>query len=100
MKQEDIYGDYSAFYDIYIGNWLDDLPFYLQYARDARTPILEIGAGTGRLTIPFARNGSGVVAVDVSSSMLDILRHRIRTETPDLQEKIKIVESDAYLDAW
>ena len=95
MKQEDIYGDYSAFYDIYIGNWLDDLPFYLQYARDVRTPILEIGAGTGRLTIPFARNGNGVVAVDVSSSMLDILRRRIRTETPDLQEKIKIVESDA-----
>ena len=95
MKQEDLYGDFSAFYDIYVGNWLDDLPFYLQYTQRLQTPVLEIGAGTGRLTIPIARSGTGVVAVDVSSSMLAILKDRIRTEARELQDRIKIVESDA-----
>lgn len=66
----DPYGDYSKFYDLYVGDKSDDIPFYLKYAQEARTPILEIGAGTGRLTIPFARAGHSVVAVDISPSML------------------------------
>jgi SAM-dependent methyltransferase len=39
--------------------------------------ILELGAGTGRVTVPLARDGHVVVAVDQSPAMLAGLRARI-----------------------
>ncbi len=31
-----------------------DIPFFVDLARQAESPILELGAGTGRITIPIA----------------------------------------------
>lgn len=97
MKMADIYADFSKFYDIYVGGWLEDLPFYFKYAGGLHTPILEIGAGSGRLTIEFARAGHSVVAVDISASMLAILKSRLIQETEDVRKRIKIVEADAEI---
>ena len=91
----DIYADFSRFYDIYVGEWLEDLPFYLDYARGLRTPILEIGAGSGRLTVPLARADYSVVAVDVSVSMLSMLKSRLVREAENIRKKVEIVEADA-----
>ena len=33
----DVYGDYSEFYDLYVGHRQIDLPFYLEYAKRAET---------------------------------------------------------------
>lgn len=41
------------------------------------TTVLDIGAGTGRWSIPMARVAHRVTAIDPSSSMLAILRQRI-----------------------
>ena len=40
----------------------------------AGAPVLELGAGTGRLAIPLAAAGLEVVALDASAEMLDRLR--------------------------
>ena len=90
----DAYREYSRFYDLYVGDKSDDIPFYLEYARKAQTPILEIGAGTGRLTIPFARAGHSVVAVDVSPSMLAILEERLKDETTEVRARVQVVKAD------
>jgi len=37
--------------------------------------VLDIGAGTGRWTIPLAKAAAKVTAIDPSEAMLDILRH-------------------------
>ncbi len=42
--------------------------------------VLEIGAGTGIFTLPIARHCREVVAVDVSSRMLEILKRKAITE--------------------
>lgn len=47
-----------------------DIPFFVDLARQAESPILELGAGTGRITIPIAGLGKPVVALDISESML------------------------------
>lgn len=91
----DIYADFSRFYDIYVGDWVEDLPFYLEYARGLSTPLLEVGAGSGRLTIPFARAGYSVVAVDASASMLAILESRLAQEAENIQKRVRIIEADA-----
>ena len=45
-------------------------PFYLEFARQVAGPVLELGCGTGRLTIPFAQEGIDMVGLDVMPQML------------------------------
>ena len=95
MAPGDVYKEYSEFYDLYVGDRFVDLPFYLDYARSAQTPVIEIGAGTGRLTLPLARAGVRMVALDVSTSMLAILKSRLAEETSAVRSRIEVVEADA-----
>jgi 2-polyprenyl-3-methyl-5-hydroxy-6-metoxy-1,4-benzoquinol methylase len=39
-----------------------------------RTNVVDFGAGTGRLTLPLLQKGLSVMAVDISSKSLDILK--------------------------
>ena len=95
IDSSDIYGQFSEFYDIYVGDGPDDFPFYLEYAKSVQTPVLEIGAGSGRLTIPLASAGVYVVAVDVSPSMLAILESRLVLESIEVKQRIQIIEANA-----
>lgn len=91
----DPYQEFAEFYDVYVGERLDDLPLYLDVARSSRTPMLEIGAGSGRLTVPLAREDVSVVAVDISPAMLAILRSRLAQEPESVQRRVEMVEADA-----
>lgn len=92
---DDVYRDFARFYDLYVGDFAKDLPVYLRYARRARTPLLEVGAGSGRLTIPLARAGHEVVAVDVSRSMLALLEARLGREPAAVRRRVRLVRADA-----
>jgi len=94
-EQPDAYREFAEFYDLYVGGWLGDLPFYLEYARSMKGPVLEIGAGSGRLTLPLVRAGVELVAVDASPSMLAILKRRLAEEADDVRERVRVVEADA-----
>jgi len=45
-------------------------------------PVLELGAGTGRVALPLAQRGLEVWALDASMSMLALLRQRSGARTP------------------
>lgn len=64
--------DYADFYDWENAQTLDrrDVKFWQAMAARADGPILELGCGTGRVTIPVARTGAQVIGVDRSSEML------------------------------
>ena len=47
--------------------------FYLEAAKEAEGRVLELGCGSGRLTIPIALQGSEIVGVDLSPAMLEPL---------------------------
>ena len=54
-----------------------DVEFYAALARDAAAaghPVLELACGTGRVSIPIAREGIRVVGLDRSPAMLDVAR--------------------------
>ncbi len=91
----DPYEAFAEFYDLYVGERLDDLPLYREHAGRFKTPMLEIGAGSGRLTLPLAREGVSVVAVDISPAMLALLRSRLEREPGAVQRRVEIVEADA-----
>jgi len=74
---------------------LGDVAFYTEQALAGGGPVLEIGCGTGRLTIPLARAGVEVWAVDVSEAMLGQLRAKLAAETPDVRARVHAARQDA-----
>ena len=74
-----IYDEFPDLYDAQYQSYRDDLPFYLRLADDVGQPVLELGAGTGRVTEALARAGNAVVALDASAAMLARARRRAST---------------------
>lgn len=48
---------------------------------EPESTILDVGAGTGRLAIPFSERGHQVTAIDASKPMLDVLRSKDPTSS-------------------
>lgn len=65
----DPYGLMVDFYDRWSSKMTEDVPFYVARALEARGPVVELGAGQGRIAIPIARAGRRVIAVDASPAM-------------------------------
>ena len=53
-------------------------PFYREEARRAAGPVLELACGTGRLTVPIARDGHEIVGLDASPVMLEAARSKAK----------------------
>jgi SAM-dependent methyltransferase len=64
--------EYAPFYDWENAQTLGrrDVPFWRRVAAEARGPVLELGCGTGRVSIPLARAGIKLVGIDRSAPML------------------------------
>jgi SAM-dependent methyltransferase len=65
-----------AWHDLECGGYSVDLSFWLSLAERLDGPILDVGAGTGRVTLTLARAGHAVTAVDREPALLDALRER------------------------
>jgi SAM-dependent methyltransferase len=65
-------------HDLECGAYVADLPFWHALAARQGSPILELGAGTGRVTLDLARRGHRLVALDSEPRLLDELRRRAR----------------------
>jgi SAM-dependent methyltransferase len=63
-------------HDIECGSYAEDLTAWRELAAAAGGPILDVGAGTGRVAIDLARAGHDVVALDVEPELLAALRER------------------------
>jgi ubiquinone/menaquinone biosynthesis C-methylase UbiE len=72
--------DYADFYDWENAQTMArrDVAFWKRVARAASGPVLELGCGTGRVTVPLARSGVPLVGVDLSAPMLDRAKERLR----------------------
>lgn len=74
---------------------LGDVAFYTAQALALGGPVLEVGCGTGRLSIPLARAGVEVWAVDVSEAMLGQLRAKLAMEPSDIRARVRFIHQDA-----
>jgi ubiquinone/menaquinone biosynthesis C-methylase UbiE len=65
--------EYAAFYDWENRQTMGrrDVQFWERMARQHGGPILELGCGTGRVSVPVARTGTELVGVDRSARMLE-----------------------------
>ena len=68
--------DAVVWHDVECGSYEADLPLWRELAAAARGPVLDLGAGTGRVALDLARRGHEVHALDVDPVLLAALRER------------------------
>lgn len=71
-----------------------DIHFYVEEASRCGSPVLELGCGTGRITIPIANAGVDVVGVEISPDMLEIARQKVSETPPAVAERISLVQGN------
>jgi len=63
-------------HDLECGAYAADLPLWEELADRAGGPVLELGAGTGRVALHLARRGHSVTAVELVPELTDELARR------------------------
>jgi SAM-dependent methyltransferase len=68
--------DAIIWHDVENGGYLVDLPLWRELAAGADGPVLDLGAGTGRVALDLAAAGYDVTALDSDGELLDELGRR------------------------
>jgi SAM-dependent methyltransferase len=94
----------KALYDGFIADYYDESPimrgrtqdvsFYLEAAREFGDPVLELGCGTGRITLALAEAGHRVTGLDVSERMLERCNRKLVALPKDARERVRLVQGD------
>ena len=94
MEGHEGWDDYAPFYDWENARTLGrrDVPFWRNLALQAGGPVLELGCGTGRISLPLGKAGVPLVGIDRSERML--ARARTRTRRARLTHTIKLIRGD------
>jgi SAM-dependent methyltransferase len=66
----------AVWHDLECGGYSEDLALWRDLARRTGGPVLDVGAGTGRVTLELAKRGVEVVALDVNEPLLAALAVR------------------------
>jgi SAM-dependent methyltransferase len=66
----------AIWHDVECGSYDADLPLWEELAERCRGPVLELGCGTGRVTLHLARRGHCVYGLDRDPELLDVLADR------------------------
>jgi SAM-dependent methyltransferase len=99
------YDAIAELYDPWSDSVTEDVSFYVEEAQRARGPVVELGVGTGRIAVPTAAAGVGVIGVDSSPGMLEVCRRRAELagvaelldlrvgelEAPPVEERVALV---------
>jgi len=84
----------AALYDWEYRRRRDDVRFYQTLADERGGPILDLGCGTGRLTVPLLRAGHVVVGMDRAPAMLARAAARVARLAPRLRRRALVLRAD------
>jgi SAM-dependent methyltransferase len=68
----------TIWHDLECGGYVEDLELWRSLAAEHGGPVLDVGAGTGRVTLDLARHGHHVTALDRDPALLAELARRAR----------------------
>ncbi|UCF69668.1 MAG: class I SAM-dependent methyltransferase [candidate division WOR-3 bacterium] len=83
----------ARLYDYEVKDFVHDIPFYVEYAKECGGDVLELGCGTGRVLIPIANEGIKITGLDASERMLAIARKKVKSDK-ELRKNVTLVHGD------
>jgi SAM-dependent methyltransferase len=86
--------DDAAYYTKAYLRRTEDVDFYVKVARRIGGPVLEYGAGNGRIALPLARAGLSITGVDLSAEMLEDFARLRASEAPEVRRRITLRRGD------
>jgi len=66
-----------ALYDLLYGHFSADVPLWLEHAREAPGPTLEVACGNGRILVPLRAAGIDIDGLDLDGAFLDDARRKL-----------------------
>src|SRR5437868_4030396 len=87
---------YAPFYDWENAQTLGrrDVRFWERITREAGGPVLELGCGTGRISLPLIKAGISLIGIDRSQAMLDRALLRLAKLTARRHRRSRLVRGD------
>ncbi len=76
MRSQHPFDDWADIYDGVYAYLTHDIPFYVQQSLVSGGPVLELGCGTGRVSLAIAGAGFDVVGIDISPRMLEAAQRK------------------------
>ena len=71
------YDAFAPIYDDWASHMTEDVGFYIELAREADGPVVELAVGNGRVAIPVAQAiARPMLGIDSSPAMLEVARER------------------------
>ena len=86
------YDNWADIYDQVYAYLDQDLPFYAEQAKASGGPVLELGCGTGRVSLMLAEAGFDVTGVDISPKM--VARATAKAKEAGLSDRARFVVGD------
>jgi SAM-dependent methyltransferase len=82
---------FARLFSAQYAEFVQDLPLWQRLAREAGSPILEVGCGAGRVLRVLASDGFDVTGIDTNPAMLRRAREGLSAEQ---QSRVRLVEQD------
>jgi SAM-dependent methyltransferase len=82
-------------HDVECASYVEDLPLWRSLAAEYGDPVLDVGAGTGRVTLDLARAGYRVTALDRDPELIAALAGRLADNRRMAPEICQTVVADA-----
>jgi SAM-dependent methyltransferase len=89
VQYKDIYED-GKDYDAQHSGIVADIEFFINQVKKYGGPVLELACGTGRITIPIAKEGYEIVGMDISDSFIEHAKSKASYE----KLKIDFIKED------
>ena len=84
-----LYDAFAPVYDDWSAHMTEDVPYYVELARESEGPLVELAVGNGRIAIPVAREtGRRVLGIDASPAMLEQARSRAEAAGVDVELRL------------
>ena len=69
----------------FLNNFNHDVPFYLEMAKSFGEKTLELACGTGRITLPLAKQGIDIVGIDISNGMISEAKEKAQKQNLNVE---------------
>ena len=93
----------ESLYDSFIAEYYDaspivagrgDVPFYVSAAKEFGEPVLELGCGSGRVTLAIAQAGCKITGLDISQKMLDRAEVKLATLPEEARTRVSLAQGN------